>query len=149
MISSIVGILTKNSFLYLYIDVYYSYWVKVIKARGTAALYFEPEDVLWKVIALLDMGVPQGRGLLRFRSLGGVEAGIRRSDRPAGDRKCRSKRVGTWSRWIDGVQTETRQGNEPKGEPTGPNHSGWCGVRGSSEITVLAARRGQRASEGL
>jgi hypothetical protein len=43
MISSVVGILTKNSFLYLYIDVYYSYWVKVIKARGTAALYFEPE----------------------------------------------------------------------------------------------------------
>jgi len=27
--------------------------------------------------------------------------------------------------------------------------SGWCGVRGPSEITVLAARRGQRASEGL
>ena len=26
------------------------------------------QDVLCKVIALLDMGVPQGRGLLRFRS---------------------------------------------------------------------------------
>ena len=58
-----------------------------------------------------------------YRSAGDQDAkGLRRSERPAHDRKCGSKPVGGSRRQIRGVATPRGDG-ESESSQTGPNHA--------------------------